>query len=131
MMWNVNDREFESVSTLPAEQRYAYFIKRVADWEQVWSLAAQHGWALAGDDDGHELVPVWPHERFAAVCAIDEWAGYEPRPIDLSTWLERWTPGLIRDRRLVAVFPTPGKKGICVDAAQLRDDLEQELSLIE
>ena len=127
----MHNKEFESVLDLPDACRYAYFIKRVADWEEVWSLAADDGWALAGDDQGRECIPVWPHLRFASTCATEFWSGNEPRSIELSTWLGRWIPGMMRERRLVAVFPTPPNRGVVVSPERLKEDLEAELSLIE
>jgi hypothetical protein len=83
MTWVMDDKEFEAVLSLPGQRCYAYLLKRVVDWQRIWSLGTQAGWALSGDDEGHELVPVWPHERFAAACAEGSWRAYEPRAIDL------------------------------------------------
>jgi hypothetical protein len=52
MTWNVNDQEFASVIKLPAPKRYAYFLKKVSDWGQLWGLANVDGWAVANDDAG-------------------------------------------------------------------------------
>ncbi len=131
MTWTMHDKEFESVLSFSGSQRYEYFIKKVADWETVWSLKKENGWVLAADDQGHELVPVWPHERFALACAAGNWAACGPSPIDIATWLERWIPGVLRDRRLVAVFPTPSDHGVVVSPERLKEDLERELSLYE
>jgi hypothetical protein len=125
------DKEFESVLSLSGSERYRYFVKKVADWEAIWSLRTQEGWILAGDDQGNELVPVWPHERFAVACATGNWSDSEPVRIEISTYLERWIPGMVRDRRLVAIFPTPSDKGVVVTPERLRQDLEAELSLYE
>jgi hypothetical protein len=40
MTWVMDDKEFEAVLSLPAQRRYAYLLKRVADWERIWSLEA-------------------------------------------------------------------------------------------
>ncbi|BDI33920.1 hypothetical protein CCAX7_59710 [Capsulimonas corticalis] len=122
----MHDKEFETVSALPFQERYAHFIKRVADHEHLWSLW-NDGWVLAADNDRHEVVPVWPHERYAAACAIDEWAGHTPRAIDLDEWLEKWIPGLERDGRLVVVFLTPSSAGATVTPENMRQELEDEL----
>jgi hypothetical protein len=55
----------------------------------------------------------------------------KPTRIDLSVWLERWTPGMMRDKRLVAVFQTPADTGVAVSPERLKEDLEAELSLFE
>ncbi len=38
MIWEMNDQEFKAVSNLAGSQRYAYALKRIADWEMsgVW-----------------------------------------------------------------------------------------------
>jgi hypothetical protein len=39
----MDDKEFEAVFSLPAQRRYAYLLKRVVDWERIWSLGTQEG----------------------------------------------------------------------------------------
>jgi len=131
MTWVMDDKEFEAVLSLPAQRRYAYLVKRVVDRERIWSLGTEEGWALSSDDEGHELVPVWPHERFAATCAEGSWRGYEPRAIDLSVWMERWIPGMQRDQRMVSAFPTPSGESVRVSLASFENDLKEELTLYE
>jgi hypothetical protein len=46
-----------------------YFIKKVADWQTIWSLGNAKGWVLGRDEDGHETVVVSPNEAFAKACA--------------------------------------------------------------
>ena len=103
MSWKMHPKEFERVTGLPNAERYEYFVKRVADWQNIWSLRDAGGWSVAGTDDGREVVPVWPHERFAAECASDQWEGQKPAAISLDDWMNAWLPGLQRDGRLIAV----------------------------
>jgi len=131
MSWIMNDKEYSSVMALSGPDRYSYAIKRVADQEEIWSLWAEDGWALASDDQGRELIPVWPHPRLASACAKDEWAKYQPRSIDLESWMEKWTPGMLSDHRLVAVFPIPSDKGVVVEPERFGEDLELGASLYE
>jgi hypothetical protein len=126
MMWDLSDKEMAAVMRRDATERYKHLIKRVADHELVWGLWSE-GWALMGDDSGREVVPIWPHAPYAAACAKDDWSGYEPRQIDLSEWMERWLPGMKRDRRLVAVFPIRQGKTATVEPDDLLRDLEEEL----
>jgi hypothetical protein len=131
MGWVLRDNEIESVILLDGPKRYGYCVKKIADQQQLWGLRQEDGWALAVDDAGHELLPVWPHEKFALLCATGIWAGHQPKAIDLDDWLERWTPGMNKDGRLVAVFPTPQDKGVAVDPRRLEVDLREELSQYE
>src|SRR6476469_4373831 len=106
MSLHISEQQFASVVALPGAERYAHRIKRVADAEEIWSLRGPAGWVLAGDA-GREMVPVWPHLRYAAACAATEWAGAQPVAIPLDDWLAAWLPGLERDSRAGAAFPTP------------------------
>ena len=126
MNWQVSDQEFESVLSLPGAKRYTYFVKKVADWEEIWSLRNQDGWVLAGDPSGTEVVPVWPNQRYAQACVAAEWQDCEPAVIDLETWMKRWIPGMTKDGRQVAVFPTLEDRGIVVEPSRLHSDLSDE-----
>jgi hypothetical protein len=42
--------------SLSGLERYAYFVKKAADWEEIWSLKTEDGWVLAGDDQGVVLL---------------------------------------------------------------------------
>lgn len=130
-MWQLKDIEIESVIGLAGEERYSYLIKKSADQEIVWSLAQDHGWALATDSIGNEAVPIWPHEKYAALCASGAWQGFEPKQIALEVWRSRWVPGMVRDQRLVAVFPTTNDKGVFVSPERLEIDLRAELENYE
>jgi Protein of unknown function (DUF2750) len=130
MTWNVNGQEFENVTHLAPERRYEYFIKKVADWREVWSLWNE-GWALMGDKDHEEMVPVWPHAVFAEASAVGEWLGYKPKRIDLEDWLAKWTPGMEKDHRMVAVFPVAESQTTTASPLKLKSDLEEELTKYE
>lgn len=131
MSWNISEQEFKSVFSLSGVKRYTYFIKKVADWEEIWTLRNHEGWVLAADIYGHEVVPVWPHECFARACIDDEWQDCEPVNIELHIWLKRWCPGIANDGRQVVVFPTPQDKGVVVPPYQLCNDLSKECEQYE
>jgi hypothetical protein len=130
-MRRVTEKEFAAVTALAGADRYRYFIRHVADTEKLWSLKSAEGWVLMSAGDGPELVPVWPHPRYAQACAVSAWRGAEPAVIPLDRWLEGWTPGMARDGRHVAVFPVPGGQGVVVSPDRLRDDLLEECSQYE
>lgn len=131
MAWILKDAEIQSILRASVQARFEYFVKKAADQGQVWSLRYVGGWALAGDDSGHELIPLWPHEKFALLCSTVEWAGCVPEPIRLDVFLDRWIPGMVNDRRLAAVFPTRQDRGISVEPIRLQASLLSELSQYE
>ncbi|MCS6849056.1 MAG: DUF2750 domain-containing protein [Anaerolineae bacterium] len=128
MSWKINDKEISSVLALPPAQRYEYFVKKVADFEELWGLADERGWAVYRNEPGQELFPVWPHPQYAAKCAIDAFARCLPRRITLREWLESWLPQLLEEKRLVAVLPSPDNRAVFVTPDRLLADLVEELS---
>jgi hypothetical protein len=126
MTWRLNRQEFAAVLKLPGDRRYKYFIGKVADQGEIWSLW-HDGWALSSDDTSREAIPVWPHANFASACANLEWARFIPRSIVLEEWLEKWVPGATRDGRTIAVFPTPHDKAVFLQPSLVKADLEKEM----
>jgi len=129
--YSVNDKEFAAVCALPGPRRYDYFIGKVTDWEEVWSVGEGDGWALMGSDDGQEVVPVWPAAAYAQACCVDEWKDCVPKAILLAEWMEKWIPGMVADKKKVAVFPLPQGKGIVVKPSDLKLDLDEALHVYE
>jgi hypothetical protein len=131
MIYQVNDKELESVLALPAPKRYQYFIGKITDWQELWSVANADGWVLMRDNEGNELVPVWPAQRFASACCVEDWTTNAPKRIALSDWLSKWTPGMSADGRRTAVFPTPNDQGIVRTAEDLKRDIDLALEAYE
>jgi len=127
MTYKLNDKQFAAIVRLSDHERYDYFLKKVADWEEVWSLHSPEGWVELSADDGEECLPVWPHPDFAKAWAVDDWSDCQPKAIALDVWLERWTPGLEKDNTLVAVFPVNEEEGIVLPPSELHDALCSEL----
>lgn len=119
-------QQLAAVVTLPGPDRYEYFVKRVADSQEVWGLY-QDGWALAKTDDGTLVFPMWPASDYASLCAEYEWDGYDAQAFSIEELLEDLLPQLEQDQVLPGIFYTPGDKGITPTIAELRRDLAQEL----
>jgi len=127
----LSERRFAAVSRLGADERFAQFLNRVADRETAWGLRDEAGWVAATDSEGHSSFPLWPHPRFAAACANDEWAGNVPASIDVHEFVEEWLPAMASDHVLLAVFPIPGLRGVIVPATELAAVLRQALAAYE
>ncbi len=131
MSYRINNKEIESLLTLSGTVRYEHFVKRVADWEEVWSLRDKKGWVLSENDEGVKSIPVWPHPEYAKLCAEESWKGNKPSSIELQEFMENWLPGMETDGVLVAVFPTPSGKSVQVSAAELKQHLLEECEQYE
>ena len=122
----IDASQLKAVVTLPAPQRYEYFIKQVAQSREVWGLF-RNGWALAKKDDGTLVFALWPAREFAQLCAEFEWEGYEPQAFGLDELLDELLPQLQEDGVVPGIFRTPGSKGVMPTPGLLRVDLQDEL----
>lgn len=128
MSWQVHPKEMASVLALSSQERYGYFIKKVADFEEAWGLQSEDGWVLVGfDGDQGEAFCIWPHADYAQACVIEGWNDCAPELISLQELLEELLPALLRDGKRIAVFPTPGGQAVVVDPRDLQSHLEHEL----
>ncbi|MBG9818389.1 DUF2750 domain-containing protein [Bacillus safensis] len=123
---SLNKKEFESTINLNLKKRYSYFIKKIADYEEVWSLSNEKGWVTSEDEDGRIQLHFWPTEEHAAYCAIDKWEGTVPEAIELEDFIEAWIPGMKSDGVGVSIFYN-NENSISVDVQKLKGDIEEEL----
>ncbi|MFL5358784.1 DUF2750 domain-containing protein [Archangium sp.] len=117
-----SQERLQSVLKLPAARRYSYFLQRVVESGEVWGLDGE-GWALALDDSGRDVLPLWPAPEFAALCANRLWSGFQPRAMRLEDLLENVLPQLEEEGMPVGVFFTPDGHGHPVTARELIEDL--------
>ena len=127
MTYKLNDKQFESIQKLADHERYDYFLKKVADWEEIWSLHSPEGSVELSSSDGEECLPIWPHPDFAKAWAVDDWSDCQPKAINLEVWLERWTPGLERDNTMLAVFPVNEEEWLVMTPSELQEAIFGEL----
>ncbi len=127
MTYKLNDKQYDIACQKRPDERYDYFLNKVANFEKIWSLCSDEGWVELSDSDGEICLPIWPHPDFARAWATDDWADCQPKAIDLSIWLERWTAGLEGDNTLLVVFPVGDDEGLVQTPQALHDDLITQL----
>ena len=128
MTYALNEKQYDIAANKKASERYDYFVKKVSQFEEIWSLCGDDGWVELSDSDGEICLPVWPHPDFAKAWATDDWADCSPKKISLEVWLERWTQGLEGDNTLLVVFPVGDDEGVIQTPEALHDDLINALN---
>ena len=123
----VNEHQIRAVLALPAPKKFEHFVKEAAAWEKVWGLY-QDGWALAGDEGGVTIFPLWPAKEYAALCAQNEWVGFEPREIPLDEFMSFLLPKLKSDGFLPGLIYTPSNQGVTPPVDELLEALNSELT---
>lgn len=122
----VSNEEINNVLHLSGEKKYKYFLNFVCDSEKAWGLY-NDGWALAADDNGQVVFPLWPAKLYAKMASADKWADYKPKSISLKNLVEKLAHNLDKDLLLFGVFYTPNNKGIVISPLELAEDICNEL----
>lgn len=87
MEYNPSPIEVDKVSALKPFDRYKYTVKKVVDFELIYTLAQEDGtWALA-EVEGKTIVSLWSAAVYAQANATDAWANYQTLAIPLDELL--------------------------------------------
>lgn len=122
----MNEKELEMTLKLDPNKRYRYFIKKVADYEEVWSLSNDRGWVTSEDDNGKIQLHFWPTKEHAKYCAIEKWKDTNPESISLEDFVENWLPGMLEDNVGISIFYN-NTDSISIPIPQVFSDIEDEL----
>lgn len=123
----MNSGKLKHILALSLEEKYYYFIRKCAEFEEVWGLFDE-GWAILTDDQNNTVIPFWPEEEIALYNCSNSWVTYQPKSISLNDFIDKWIPGMIKDKRLANIFylEETSLKAI-VTPQQLLDDLNSEI----
>ncbi|MGA3598945.1 DUF2750 domain-containing protein [Lysinibacillus agricola] len=124
--------EFKAMIKKSARDRYIYSVKRIADWEEAWSLKLNEGFVTTSDKEGNLSMPIWPFKEYAMKCVGDEWENCKTQKIDLHTLLEEILPNLSEEGTQVVVFKVPEDPEVVrVSADDFKNNLLYECSQLE
>ena len=120
-------KEIETVSNLETFKRYNYFIKKIADFEILYSLKSLEGNFAISETDNEYMFPVWSHEEFAKLNLNKEWGNFEICEISLEELEKEIFPFILENNYLINVFPINNKTGFVVNLEEFKRDLSIEL----
>lgn len=123
--YELSGDELRSTVALDDQQRFKYFVEKVVEADQVWTLGAgEELIVLAGEDDT-PFVVAFPHPDFA-----QEWIeGTDIEEVELialsaADWASEILPGLQQEGIRVNVFPTSEYEGLEIDAQELAGQIK-------
>lgn len=127
----MNKKETENVLLLDPFERYQYFIKKVADWEEFFTLIDEKGDYVLSELDNYELLPLWSTREFAELCKVDGWENHMIKELTLED-LESEFIEFVSDRKcLMNVFPVNNNTGFVVSVDEFIWDMNDELEKIQ
>jgi len=107
-----------------AYEREKAFFKEVAQSNNIWILADEHGCVMLNSDD-EDCVPVWPSEALATEWANEDWENCEASSISINKWKSRWTNGLAQDDLAIVIYPDKQGEGCVIDPFEFEALLEK------
>jgi len=125
----MHKKQLDNLLTLSPKERYDYFIRYCADFEELWALSVNDNWIIFKDIDSDEVCPLWTHYDLAMVCMFKEHKemGAKPKKIDLDSFMLECIPDMISQNIYFGVFFDKNREGLIVDGEKLRKDLEMEI----
>lgn len=129
-MKDITKQEFDAIIKLSPEERYAYFIKRICDWEQIWTLYSDDNLVLNEDKKGKLEVFLFPYETFVSYYAhgtksMEEAVG---KCFHLDEFMGKVMEKLLsHDVNMALVFPVANAYGLKVTMKKLINDINEEL----
>ena len=114
-----------------AEERHERFLSRVVEAGVVWGLKdGEDQWPVTAstDDEERSVMPFWSDRAYAAQCAIEDWAVYEPTEIPLELFLDEWLPGMDGDGVLVGTNWNVHLIGAETEPLELLDQLDARMA---
>ncbi|MBF1385107.1 DUF2750 domain-containing protein [Prevotella aurantiaca] len=126
----VSKQELDAVIALSPEKRYNYFVKRICDWEQVWTLYDDDYIVLNEAKNGKLYVLLFPFKDFAKHYATNtrDMKGVSYKSFELCEFLETIVKKLQMNKvNHALIFPVADGYGLNVSMEDMVKDIQSEL----
>lgn len=119
--------EIKDVFKQSGEKRLELFLETVAKNKTAYGISDDEGWALLGDDDDSDILPLFQDPNLAE--AFREAAGFEAYEIEEVSLeeLSEWLDDLQEDQAMVAICPNTRFEGAIVEPLQLKEELQKKM----
>lgn len=130
-----NDKEIQNVHALGPYQKYHYFVGKVADWEQVWTVSDGQNFVTLRDQENGIAVALWPAKAYVELCLVHQWAHFTPMQLTLEQLMTELLPDMHEANIKAAIMMKPNGANApyydAYDASMLLADLAEECQQYE
>lgn len=127
----LHPREIENVSKQEPFDRYKYFIRKVADFEEFWTIVDEKGDLGLSVVNEKTLIALWTAEDFIKSNLDGNWKNHTPVKMTLDDFKELISPIVLENNYLISVFPVNSKSGFIVTFDEFVRDMNKELEQYE
>jgi hypothetical protein len=122
--------KIRNIFNLSSEDRYGYFIRKVADSEEVWLIKDGDSFPALGDNEEQVTIPVFPEQEFARCLLTSDWQTYSVKKMEVHDFID-WLDELEEKNIKIAGFPREDLKAVVVTADEMKNHLLYELQQYE
>jgi hypothetical protein len=122
--------KIRNIFNLSSEDRYGYFIRKVADSEEVWLIKDGDSFPALGDNEEQVTIPVFPEQEFARFLLTGDWQTYSVKKMEVHDFID-WLDELEEQNIKIAGFPREDLKAVVVTADEMKNHLLYELQQYE
>jgi len=127
----MNYHEIENVSSLSPKNRYDYFIRKIADFEEVWTIIDSDGNFTLAEVEHNTVISLWTAEAFIESNLTPDWADCVSFKLSLDALEEVLIPLIRQNNYLINIFPVNSRIGHIVTLNDFINDLNDELEQYE
>lgn len=123
----MNHHEIENVSKLSPKNRYDYFIRKIADFEELWTIIDANSDFTLAEIENSTVVSFWTHEAFIESNLTPDWADCIPFKMDIYTLQDIVIPLIRQNNYLINVFPVDSRVDYIVALNDFVNDLNEKM----
>lgn len=123
--------QIDNVMALKPLERYKYFIKKIADFEEVWTIKDNNGDYALSDVEDNTFLSLWSAREYVESNLNCGWEDCVPIKLSLEELGDNLLPIAFENDYLINVFPVNGKSGFVVSLEEFTRDLNEELKQYE
>lgn len=118
-------KQIENVLKLNSQERYGYLIRKVADFQTIFTICDRSGGLVTIGDNQVKCIPFWPEREFAELHLTIHWSEYKIKSFNLNDFL-LWLDKLNNDNYKIAGFPNGDLNAVVVSPNEIYNHLIHE-----
>lgn len=123
MRYEPHQDEYAAVPTMTDEELLEYFLYRVFESDEVWSLK-QGACPMTRQLGNVETMPVWPYQRYAEDAAVGEWRELRAAADSVDYFTYQTLEKAARQAIAIEIMPRHAGAGCLISAQRLFGMLE-------
>ena len=123
MRYEPHKDEYAAVPTMTNEELLEYFLYRIFETDEVWTLR-DGPQSVTRELDHHETLPVWPYLRYAEDAAVGEWSDLKAVADSVEYFTYQTLDKAARQGVSIEIMPRETAPGCLISAQRLFSILE-------